>query len=86
MNCQAQIRIGAFDTIIIWKKGKTTHLQLIKKIENRKVLGLYLSHQNVETFYFSNLHTYSVVTSGGNTADTSEVTSENTLRIFKTIP
>ena len=31
MNCQAQIRIGADDTITIWKWGKTTYLQLIKK-------------------------------------------------------
>ena len=49
VNCQAQIRIGAIDTITIWKKGKKTNLKLIKKIENRNVLGINLSHQNVET-------------------------------------
>ena len=53
-----------------------------KKIENQKDLGLYLSHQIVDTFEFSNFDTYSGLISGGNTADTSEMTSENTLRIF----
>ena len=38
MNCQAQIRIGAIDTITIWKEGKTTNLQLIKKLRIEKFL------------------------------------------------